>query len=204
MHRRLFIKRGIAGSVALGAGLARAAVASGQPAERPGDGDGATDRDRQIMRELVAFTRRSFATPQPIPFGALVVRTGGGEIVVRGLNETGAALDPTAHGEVQAIRAACRQLNRVRLDGHTLYTTAEPCPMCMGGILWARLDRVVFGATIADISPYMMQIHVAAREAARHSDHKCEVIGPVERALCRGLFDDPVMLPVYQMWRTRT
>jgi tRNA(Arg) A34 adenosine deaminase TadA len=205
MRRRLFIQRGIATSIALGAGLARAALAGGQPVDRSSDGaDEGSDRDRQVMRELAAFTRRSFATAHPIPFGAFVVRTATGDTVVRALNEVGPLLEPTAHGEIQAIRAACRRLKRVSLDGCTLYTTAEPCPMCMGAILWAGLDRVVFGATIADIARHLAQIHVAAREVALHSDNDCEVTGPVERALCNTLFDDPVLTPVYRLWRKRS
>jgi tRNA(Arg) A34 adenosine deaminase TadA len=185
MRRRLFLQRGIAGSVALGAALARAEQAGGQPVDRSGDGaDEGSERDRQVMRELAAFTRRSFTTARPIPFGAFVVRPASGETIVRALNEVGPLLDPTAHGEVQAIRAACRQLKRGSLDGCTLYTTAEPCPMCMAAILWAGLDRVVFGATIADIARHLAQIHIAttiarspvpssARSATRSSTTPC-------------------------------
>lgn len=133
-----------------------------------------------------------------------MVRTATGETVVRVLNEVGPLLEPTAHAEKQAIGAACRRLKRVSLDGGTLYTTAEPWPMCMGAILWAGLDRVVYGVTIADIARHVAQIHVAARELARHSDNPCEITGPVERAVCNALFDDPVLTPVYRLWRKRT
>lgn len=82
------------------------------------------------------------------PFGAVVVR--GGEVVGRGANAVTLDLDPTAHAEVVAIREACRALGAFRLDGCALYASCEPCPMCLGAILWARIDHLVYAATRED------------------------------------------------------
>jgi len=78
------------------------------------------------------------------PFGAVVVREG--EVVSRGTNRVTVELDPTAHAEVVAIRAACRELGDFSLAGSTLFASCEPCPLCLAASLWARLDRVVFAA----------------------------------------------------------
>lgn len=78
------------------------------------------------------------------PFGAVVVRRG--EVVGEGANRVTASCDPTAHAEVVAIRDACRRLESFSLAGATLYASCEPCPLCLGACLWARLDRVVFAA----------------------------------------------------------
>lgn len=78
------------------------------------------------------------------PFGALVVRDG--EIVATGQNRVTRDLDPTAHAEVQAIRNACQATGDFSLAGMTLYTSCEPCPLCVSAALWARLDRVVYAA----------------------------------------------------------
>ncbi len=78
------------------------------------------------------------------PFGAVIVRDG--ELVAEGQNRVTAALDPTAHAEVVAIRAACQAVGDFSLAGATLYTSCEPCPLCLSAALWARVDRVVFAA----------------------------------------------------------
>ncbi|OXM75065.1 MULTISPECIES: nucleoside deaminase [Amycolatopsis] len=78
------------------------------------------------------------------PFGAVVVRDG--EIVATGTNQVTPALDPTAHAEVVAIRAACQALGDFKLTGCVLVSSCEPCPMCLASALWARLDRVVYAA----------------------------------------------------------
>jgi len=78
------------------------------------------------------------------PFGALIVKDG--ELVAEGQNRVTANLDPTAHAEVVAIRAACQALGDFSLAGATLYTSCEPCPLCLAASLWARVDRVVFTA----------------------------------------------------------
>ena len=82
------------------------------------------------------------------PFGAVVVKDG--HIVSRGVNRVTADHDPTAHAEVQAIRAACRELESFQLDGCEIFCSTEPCPMCLGAIYWARPDRVWYAATKAD------------------------------------------------------
>jgi tRNA(Arg) A34 adenosine deaminase TadA len=82
------------------------------------------------------------------PFGAVVVRKG--KIVGRGQNTVLVDNDPTAHAEVNAIRAACRRLRRFHLDDCELYTSCEPCPMCLAAIQWARLRRVCYAATRHD------------------------------------------------------
>jgi tRNA(Arg) A34 adenosine deaminase TadA len=78
------------------------------------------------------------------PFGALVVRDG--EVVSTGVNRVTANLDPTAHAEVVAIRAACQELGTFKLDGCVLVSSCEPCPMCLSSALWARVDKVIFAA----------------------------------------------------------
>lgn len=78
------------------------------------------------------------------PFGALIVRDG--ELVAEGQNRVTASLDPTAHAEVVAIRAACQTIGDFSLAGATLYTSCEPCPLCLSAALWARVDRVVYAA----------------------------------------------------------
>ncbi|MGN9790573.1 nucleoside deaminase [Streptomyces sp. OZ13] len=78
------------------------------------------------------------------PFGALVAK--GGEIVAISNNQVTATLDPTAHAEVSAMRAACKQLATFSLEGCVLVTSCEPCPMCLSSALWARVDRIVYAA----------------------------------------------------------
>jgi guanine deaminase len=78
------------------------------------------------------------------PFGALVVKDG--ELIATGVNQVTPTLDPTAHAEVVAIRAACQQLQTFKLDGCLLVASCEPCPLCFSAALWARMDRVIFAA----------------------------------------------------------
>ncbi len=89
------------------------------------------------------------------PFGAAVVR--GDQLIARGHNVVQSEQDPTAHGEVQAIRAACRDLGTISLEGTTLYTTCEPCLMCTGAIIAAKIAKVVIGARWTDAPQYFDQ-----------------------------------------------
>jgi len=84
------------------------------------------------------------------PFAALVVKDG--RVIAEGVNLVTSANDPTAHAEVVAIRAACRALGHFQLEGCEIYSSCEPCPMCLGAIYWARPARVYYAATAADAS----------------------------------------------------
>ena len=161
----------------------------------------ATDEER--MREVFQFTARSLKTAHPVPFGALIVNTRTGETLMRGTNAVLRESDPSSHAETRTVRLACKKLKRPFLAGYTMYSTCEPCAMCMANALWATLDRVVYGATIDDANRHVLQIHIPAKEVARRSDMPCRVDGPVLRDLCNTLFTHPKMQKAFRTWSTR-
>ncbi len=158
--------------------------------------------DEERLREIFAFTARSLETARPVPFGALIVDTRTGQRLMRATNAVMRESDPSAHAETRTVRLACKKLKRPSLAGYTMYSTCEPCAMCMANALWARLDRVVFGATIADANRFCLQIHISAKEVARRADMPCIVEGPVLRDLCSTLFTHPNMQKAYRTWST--
>jgi tRNA(adenine34) deaminase len=160
----------------------------------------ATAADEDFMREIFEFTAQSLQTAHPVPFGALIVDTRTGDRLMRATNAVMRENDPSAHAETRTVRLACKKLKRPNLAGYTMYSTCEPCPMCMANALWARLDRVVYGATIADANRFVMQIHISAKDVARRSDMPCTVVGPVLRDLCTTLFTHPNMQRAFQTW----
>lgn len=159
--------------------------------------------DAERMRSLVAFASRTLETPSPIAFAAEIVHTKTGERLVRALNAVAKYKDPSLHAELRAVRLGCRKLGSFSLKGYTLYTTCEPCPMCMANAMWAELDRVVYGLTIGDASRFVRQIHIPATEVEARSDWRCKVEGPCEEDLCRTLFTHPNMQRAFSTWRTR-
>ena len=159
------------------------------------------ETDRRFMEGLIRFTAQSLETATPVPFGALIVHTTTGEVLMRGRNAVGPESDPSSHAELRTVRKATKKLKSISLTGYTMYSTCEPCPMCMANALWAGLDRVVFGATIADAGRFVSQISIPAKEVARRTDLHCVVAGPVERELCVKLFTDPRMQKAFAMWK---
>lgn len=101
-----------------------------------------------LMREAIRLSIENVKNGVGGPFAALIVRNG--TIIATGTNQVTTLNDPTAHAEVMAIRNACRKLQTFELRGHDLYTTCEPCPMCLGAIYWARVERIYFGNTRND------------------------------------------------------
>jgi tRNA(adenine34) deaminase len=158
--------------------------------------------DQERMREIFEFTARSLNTSRPVPFGALIVDTRTGQRLMCATNAVLRENDPSAHAETRTVRLACKKLKKPSLAGFTMYSTCEPCPMCMANALWARLDRVVFGATIADANRHCLQIHISAKEVARRSDFACVVDGPLLRDLCGTLFTHPNMQKAFRTWST--
>ena len=100
------------------------------------------------MRRAIALARQGMHAGAGGPFGAVVVRDG--EIVGEGWNRVIGSNDPTAHGEVTAIRDACGKLGTFSLAGCEIHTTGQPCPMCLGAIHWARIERIYYGFRIED------------------------------------------------------
>jgi guanine deaminase len=101
--------------------------------------------DEVYMKEALRLARQGMLANKGGPFGAVVVMSN--QIIGRGYNQVISAKDPTGHAEMIAIREACRHLDHFHLKGCTIYTSSEPCPMCMGAIYWAHLDRLVYGAS---------------------------------------------------------
>jgi guanine deaminase len=101
-----------------------------------------------FMQETIQLAVENVHSGRGGPFAAVVVK--GGRIIATGANCVTSANDPTAHAEITAIREACRVLGSFQLTGCDMYTSCEPCPMCLGAIYWARPERVYFGATAGD------------------------------------------------------
>ena len=158
--------------------------------------------DAERMRSIAHWTARTLDTDSPVPFGADILDTKTGARLMRATNAAHKENDPSSHAEVRTVRLACKKLKRLSLQGYTMYTTCEPCAMCMANALWAGLDRVVYGATIADANRFCNQIFIPAAEVAARSDLRCEVTGPIENELCLTLFTHPNMQRAFRTWRT--
>jgi len=100
------------------------------------------------MRRAIALSLENVRSGRGGPFGAVVVR--GDEVLAEGTNQVTSTKDPSAHAEVLAVRAACQALGHFQLAGCEIYTSCEPCPMCLGLIYWARPDRVYYANTAED------------------------------------------------------
>ena len=108
-----------------------------------------TNKDEFFMRRAIELAQNGMDANAGGPFGAVVV-SGAGEIIGEGFNRVTSTNDPTAHAEIVAIRAACERLGAFQLDGCTIYTSCEPCPMCLGAIYWARPARIFYACTRED------------------------------------------------------
>lgn len=107
-----------------------------------------TEKDREFMRRAIELAQNGIDRNQGGPFGAVIVKDG--EIIAEGWNRVTSTNDPTAHAEITAIREACRRLDSFQLEGCVLYTSCEPCPMCLGAIYWARPEKFFYACTRED------------------------------------------------------
>ena len=107
-----------------------------------------TEADGKFMRAAIRLASKGMKLNAGGPFGAVVVKDG--EIIAEGYNRVTSDNDPTAHAEVIAIRKACKKLGTFQLDDCVIYTSCEPCPMCLGAIYWARPKKVFYACTRED------------------------------------------------------
>jgi tRNA(adenine34) deaminase len=122
-------------------------------------GGGPSDDDVRFMRMAIEEARRA-----NFPFGAVIVRDG--KVIARGRNLGRTNHDPTAHGETVAIRRCLADHGPAALRGSTLYTSGEPCAMCMGAILWCHMGRLVFAASVTQLATKIDQIMLSAADVA--------------------------------------
>jgi tRNA(Arg) A34 adenosine deaminase TadA len=106
------------------------------------------EEKQQFMEEAIRLAAENVDNNAGGPFGAIIVKDG--RIVGRGVNRVTTSNDPTAHAEIVAIREAARNLNSYNLDGCEIYASCEPCPMCLGAIYWARIDKLYYAGTQDD------------------------------------------------------
>lgn len=138
----------------------------------------ATEQDEQFMREAIRLADESVERGGG-PFGAVIVKDGA--IVARGANSVTLDNDPTAHAEVNAIRAACRSLGTFDLSGCTVYTSCEPCPMCLAAIYWAGISRIYYGNTRKDAAAIDFADDHIYNELSRPLEQRAIPITPLLR-----------------------
>lgn len=126
--------------------------------------------DHEFMGLALELARKNAASAEGGPFGAVVVFDG--KVVGEGRNQVTATNDPTAHAEVVAIRQAAAKLNRFDLKGCTIYTSCEPCPMCLAAAYWARVDRVVYSATQNEAAAAGFDDAFLYEELAKHHSER--------------------------------
>jgi len=137
-----------------------------------------------FMKIAIREAENGIARNDGGPFGAVVVKDG--VVIAKGHNRVVVSHDPTAHGEIVAIRRAAKKLGSFDLSGCELYSTAEPCPMCLWAIYWANIDRVYYGCTVADTEKIGFrdkEFYEMSKQALQEKMHM------VDRNECLRLFD---------------
>ena len=151
-----------------------------------------TQRELDFMHKAIELSRKGITTNEGGPFGCVVVK--GDDIIGHGWNRVTSTNDPTAHAEVVAIRDACTKLQSFQLTGCEIYTSCEPCPMCMGAIYWARPDKVYYANTRQDAAAVGFDDSLIYEElTAPVGDRKIPMIR-VER---------PEGLSVFEEWKEK-
>jgi guanine deaminase len=150
-----------------------------------------TERDKQHLERAIELSKRGMEDGQGGPFGCVIVLNG--KIIGEGCNMVTSSNDPTAHAEVVAIRNACKNLGNYQLTDCDIYTSCEPCPMCLGAIYWARPRRVVYANTRADAAAIEFDDDLIYREInAAMADR----VIPFEH------YPHPLAKEVFELWMT--
>lgn len=126
--------------------------------------------NNNFMEKAIYLSRENMARGQGGPFGAVIVKDN--KIVGEGWNKVTSANDPTAHAEVEAIRQACKNLNTFDLNGCEIYTSCEPCPMCLSAIYWARINKIYFANTKVDAAEINFDDQFIYHEIAKDQDKR--------------------------------
>jgi tRNA(Arg) A34 adenosine deaminase TadA len=145
------------------------------------------------MKKAIALATENVVSGAGGPFGAVIVRDG--QIIATGVNRVTTTNDPTAHAEVVAIRAACKALNDFQLTGCVVYTSCEPCPMCLSALYWSRCDAIFFGNSAADAMAAGFDDSFLYEEVAKPLDQRSV---PIKRLLGNEAIES------FNAWRAKT
>jgi guanine deaminase len=126
--------------------------------------------DNPFMARAIQLAIENVRSGRGGPFGAVIAK--GGNLIAEGANQVTSTYDPTAHAEILAIRSACAKLGTFDLHGCEIFTSCEPCPMCLGAIYWARLSRIYFASAAADASNIGFDDSLIYREIAQPLTHR--------------------------------
>jgi guanine deaminase len=126
--------------------------------------------DNPFMARAIVLSIENVHSGRGGPFGAVIVKDG--NMIAEDANQVTSTKDPTAHAEILAIRAACAKLGVFELQGCEIYTSCEPCPMCLGAIYWTRLSRIYFASAAADASRIGFDDSLIYREIAHPLTHR--------------------------------
>ena len=152
-----------------------------------------TENDKKFMRRAIELAEKGMNSHAGGPFGAVVVKDG--EIVAEAFNRVTSTNDPTAHAEVIAIREACKKLKSFQLDDCVIYTSCEPCPMCLGAIYWARPKKVFYACTRNDAAEIDFDDQFIYNELGKNMDQRHIEFAELLRAEA---------VPVFQEWKKKT
>lgn len=144
------------------------------------------------MRRAIALSEANLRTNHGGPFGAVIVRDD--QIIAEGCNRVTSSLDPTAHAEIEAIRAACQALGQFQLHDCVIYTSCEPCPMCLSAIYWARLDRIYYANTRQDAAAIGFDDDFLYNEIPR---------SPLERSVPASRLLADEARSAFEVWRSK-
>ncbi|GJE27840.1 nucleoside deaminase [Methylobacterium organophilum] len=158
--------------------------------------------DERFMKRAIALSERALTEPGTEPFGAVIVRDG--EIVGEGLNRARARFDPTSHGEVEAIRDACSRLQCLDLRGCELYTSCEPCALCVATMSVVGISRLYYAASMEDAGTAFAGLTRAQRHPVDPDALRAEAGAPVEqRALPAEQHGAPQAAAILDAWGAR-
>ena len=147
----------------------------------------------EFMSKAIEKSRLAVTNSEHRPFAAFIVKNG--EIVGEGLNDTPLSHDPTAHGEVLAIRDATKRLGTADLSGCEIYTTCEPCALCVAAIWWARIDKMYYAASLADCKEIGIGVDGLVEEIGRPVDSRTlpteRIMGDDARAVLKEWLQSP-------------
>lgn len=138
------------------------------------------------MKRAIEISKKMMEGNEGGPFGAVIVKNG--KIIAEGWNRVTSSNDPTAHAEVEAIRKAAKELDNFNLEGCEIYTSCEPCPMCLGAIYWARLDKIYFANTRKDAADINFDDEFLYTEIGKAIENRSIPMSQMDRDLAQEVF----------------